>query len=362
MVVGIDTELASLAIDNDPVNQPDQPVFEVKEISGKGKGLIARCDILQGARILCEKPLLIAHPMPLFSLEQHLAARLKELSKESQRQFLTLHNNFPGKFPFSHTFKSNALPCGPGSSTGGVYPTICRINHSCIPNSHNNWDSKSGQETIYAIKPIKTGEEITIPYNNGGTREVRQASLKQSFDFDCGCPGCSRSPSAIRESDVRRKMIQKLDDAIGDPSRMQGRPADSLKDCQSLLEVLEEEFDGFAGVLVARLYYDAFQISIAHGDQARASAFARRSYESRVICEGEDSPETQRMKLLALKPATHSSAGAFSQKWKTAITMVPKDLGGAAFQEWLWQRVSQHSCTLSDTDEDSNSSDEEADY
>ena len=48
--------------------------------------------------------------------------------------------------------------------------------------------------------------------------------------------------------------------------------------CRSLLQVLEEEYKGGAGALIARLYYDAFQISIAHGDQARASVFAERGY------------------------------------------------------------------------------------
>jgi hypothetical protein len=40
------------------------------------------------------------------------------------------------------------------------------------------------------------------------------------------------------------------------------------------------------------------EMTIAHGDQARASAFAERGYKMRVICEGEDSPETRKLKDL----------------------------------------------------------------
>jgi hypothetical protein len=56
-------------------------------------------------------------------------------------------------------------------------------------------------------------------------------------------------------------------------------PEESLADCHALLQVLEEEFKGSAGVLIARLYYDAFQISISHGNKAHASAFADRDID-----------------------------------------------------------------------------------
>lgn len=115
------------------------------------------------------------------------------------------------------------------------------------------------------------------------------------------------------------------------------RPHESLRDCYSLLQVLEQEFDGYAGALIARLYYDAFHISIAHGDQARASMFAESAYRARVICEGEDSPETLRVKSLALKPADHSSFGVYSRKWQTTRESVPKGLDTVQFNKWLFR-------------------------
>ncbi len=57
------------------------------------------------------------------------------------------------------------------------------------------------------------------------------------------------------------------------------RPDDCLVGYHSLLQVLEEEYDDDADTLIARLYYDVFQISITHGDQARASHFAKREYK-----------------------------------------------------------------------------------
>lgn len=270
-------------------------------------------------------------------MENNIAAKLKALSKTEQRQFLSLHNNFPGKYPFSGIMKTNALPCGPNSEIGGVYPTICLINHSCLPNAHNSWNSDAECETIHAIGFIKAGEEITISYDKGGPSDSRRTHLKDEFGFICNCSLCTLPPAHLQASDARRRKIKLLDDVIGDGDRVMNRPQESLADCHSLLQVLDEEYKGSAGALIARLYYDAFQISICHGDQARASVFAERGFRSRVMCEVEDGPETRQIKSLMENPAGHRNFGA-SNKWKTAKGLVPKGLDTGEFEKWLWRQ------------------------
>lgn len=112
------------------------------------------------------------------------------------------------------------------------------------------------------------------------------------------------------------------------------RPDDCLADCHSLLQVFEEEYHRGAGASITRLYYDAFQISITHSDQARASVFAERGHKSGVICEGEDSPETRKVKDLMENTADHRNFGA-STRWKTAKGLVPKGLDAGGFERWL---------------------------
>ncbi|KAF2703655.1 SET domain-containing protein [Pleomassaria siparia CBS 279.74] len=329
--------MGSFLSGTDSNKEIDIPIFEINDIPGKGRGLIARSNISKGTRILCERPLFTVPSMEPSLLELVLAARLKALPKASQRQFLSLHNRSPGKYPFSNIFNTNALPCGSGSVVGGVYPTICLINHSCIPNSHHNWDEDAEHETIYAIRPIRAGEEITITYHQESISAIRRAFLKESFGFDCSCSGCSRSPSELQESDARRLQIQKLDENIVNPSNLISRPNESLRDCRSLLQVMDVEYDVYAEALNARTYYDAFQVCIAHGDQARASVFADRAYKGYVICEGENSPEAQRVKSLGLKPAAHVSFELCSTKWKTTRGMVPKSLDSVQFEKWLFR-------------------------
>lgn len=80
----------------------------------------------------------------------------------------------------------------------------------------------------------------------------------------------------LQKSDTRRRQIQLLDSAIGDPGRLRNKPKGSLADCNSLFQVLKEEYRDGTGTLVHRLYHDAFQICITHGDEARVSVFAER--------------------------------------------------------------------------------------
>jgi hypothetical protein len=132
-------------------------------------------------------------------------------------------------------------------------------------------------------------------------------------------------------------LIEKSDERIGDAMRMVNAPEDSLRECQTLLSLLKTEYQGYPGALVARLYYDAFQISVAHGDQARASVFAQRSYEARLICEGNDTPEAKRAQALAMKPSDHPSFEICSSRWQTDKDEVAYSLKAEVFEDWLFR-------------------------
>ena len=205
----IPTTIAQFVLGTDRISELNLPLFEIQSIPGKGRGVVARFNIAKGSRILCEKPFFTTPNLfPLSVMEENIAKKLKTLSKTEQRQFFSLHNNFPGKYPFSGIIKTNALPCGSGSVIGGVYPTICRVNHSCLPNAHNSWNCETRCETIHSIRYIKSGEEITISYyDRGGPSDSRRTYLKDSFGFDCSCGLCSLPSADLQISDARRMRI-----------------------------------------------------------------------------------------------------------------------------------------------------------
>jgi len=204
-------------------DETTSPLYEKRSIPGKGNGLVACADIPEGTRILCEKPLFTLVSAANL-IDNAVLAKVKSLSKDQQRQYLGLHNNHPSSNIFSGIFKTNALPCGPGSPIGGVYPTICLINHSCDSNSHHSWNDTISSETIHALRDIKAGEEITICYKDPETYQARRAKLRGSFGFDCDCSLCSLPLEERQKSDTRRTRIAQLDEDIGDPSRVMNSP------------------------------------------------------------------------------------------------------------------------------------------
>jgi hypothetical protein len=312
-------------------------LFVTVAIPGKGLGVVASQNIPCGTRIIAEKPLFTIPSYGTFqtAIEESIASKLRQLPKDQQREFLSLHNNFPGSFPFSGIVKTNALPLGPSSPVGGVYVKCCRINHDCLPNAQHTWNSNKGCETIHAVRDIAAGEEITIMYSDGPSH-TRRLKLKTSFGFDCACNLCQLTDEERRASDQRLEKIASLDELIGDGNQIIANPAACLVDVRNLLNLLFEE--NITDSRVPRAYYDAFQIAIAHGDQARAKVFAERAFKLRLQCEGDDSPEVSRLKALVKSPKDHRLYGT-TTLWKKSTKMIPKNLDEAAFDAWLWKGI-----------------------
>jgi hypothetical protein len=100
-------------------------------------------------------------------------------------------------------------PVKPAKSIG-ICENICRVNHSCRPNSGWAWDRATSQMgeiispaspcmllngvVLYAYNTIAANEEITASYHNAYNilpRAQRRAKLLEKFGFDCMCQACS---------------------------------------------------------------------------------------------------------------------------------------------------------------------------
>ncbi|OJD18272.1 hypothetical protein AJ78_01711 [Emergomyces pasteurianus Ep9510] len=316
-------------------------LYTIKAIPGRGLGCFATSKIPRGTRILLEEPLFTVPSMAtnLQSVEKSFLKDLKSLSKEQQHMFFSLHNAHKGSCsPVIGTIKTNAMPFGARGAEGAIFPHAARINHSCKPNSQNTWNRNLEKLTIHAFKDIEEGEEITIAYVDGTELfDRRQECFEEGFGFRCDCEVCAVPAEESRRRDRRLEEIARLDNVLGDGRRMMSNPADCLQDAYTLFRMLTDE--GITGSRIARVYNDALQICIAHSDQARARVFAQRAYNGRVVLEGEDSPETMRLKAIADNPSSHGLFEA-TKSWEQSVKAIPKDLSGANFENWLWRQKS----------------------
>ncbi|KAI9792043.1 MAG: hypothetical protein M1816_003025 [Peltula sp. TS41687] len=343
----------------------DDRLYAVKSIPNKGKGLVATAKIIEGTRIFSEYPVLKLSDFPTHvrlkesnrnRWETLINKRVRALMKDHQLAIFSLHNAFPSiRARSTGIVRTNALPLGSRASEVGLFFEASRINHVCSANAQNTWNATLDQITIHAVKDIEEGEEITITYFDGSKPySPRELNFGYYFGFECGCEICSIPPAQRIQSDQRRDRIARLDGIIRDDLRIASMPVvcpddldeDGLRfittplgclhNAHTLLRLLEEE--GISDARIPKLYYDAFQIAIANGDQARAKVFAQRASATRVICEGDDSPESIRLEELAQNPAVHEVYWK-STKWKQSVRKIPRGLSNRKFEDWLWRKM-----------------------
>ena len=102
-----------------------------------------------------------------------------------------------------------------------------------------------------------------------------------------------------------------------------------MSDAYSLLRLYQEQ--GVTDTRLPRLYFDAFQICVMQSDFARASAFAKRSKEARIIWGGEESGNAKEMKGLERTPQEHTNFG-LTGKWRSVLSDIPTGLDGKEFK------------------------------
>jgi hypothetical protein len=233
--------------------------FIIKESPGKGFGLFASCKLKRGELILEEKPLFKVN---YYQNQNETDKKISKLSPEAKKIFNELTDCHSPKSPTPYGIvQTNALPLGNYATQGGIFPLLSRINHSCLPNVHHNWNPYKEMETIYAIRDIEQEEEILTSYIDlYNDKDTRQQLLKSSFNFNCNCELCSiKDETKRRKSDIRRNILKQLDEEI--PNTANIDPNLSLQKCQQILDILKQENLDYEASYVGRVAYDAFSIS-----------------------------------------------------------------------------------------------------
>ncbi|KAB8356404.1 hypothetical protein FH972_023987 [Carpinus fangiana] len=316
-------------------------MFSVETIEQKGKGACARRAVPRGTLILSEAPLFTVPRLTTRpdDIKKIVISAVQKLDKDSQRSFFALSNNYSNLSCFEGIVKTNAMPLGKDGQQGGLFPLASRFNHSCAANAAYWWNPTVEREAIFAVKDISEGEEITVSYLTEDAWALpcaaRRAHLQRLFNFDCVCIACRLSPTETSASDARREKISHMQDAVGNGFMIMNSPERALAYCRDRLELLHLE--GEHGPMEQIVYYDAFQICVAHSDFARAKAFAQLCVESVALWQGRDGYDIGKHTALAEQPQSHTLAG-HTMRWKSNANRGLSQASGG-FQVWLWQRA-----------------------
>ncbi|KAF2800387.1 TPR domain protein [Melanomma pulvis-pyrius CBS 109.77] len=172
----------------------------------------------------------------------------------------------------------------------GVYFLPSRINHSCIPNVHYEFNPAIQRGTFHAVRDIERGEELLISYINGGsrTRKWRQPKLDM-WGFVCQCAACGNDEEG-RKRDDRRKEMFELDQKLAKQSAYgtEMTAIQALKAATRLagLQVAE----GIQNRELRTSYHDAARYCLEIQNIKLALLWAEKELEHERICVGEDHP------------------------------------------------------------------------
>ena len=153
-------------------------MYTLREVPGKGIGLVATRMIPMGTRILSEEPIIrVPEAAPdTQALRASICKQVDALTVDQRQAFLSMHNIHDGDAASQHLgiIRTNALPFGDRVREAGIFLNACRINHACDNNAQKSWNENINRHTVHAKRDIDNGEEITIFYlgvlNNRETR------------------------------------------------------------------------------------------------------------------------------------------------------------------------------------------------
>jgi hypothetical protein len=316
-------------------------MYALRDVPGKGKGLVAIENISKGTRILSELPVITTPERQRDSkwLKAHISQQIDSLDETQRQLFFSMYNRYPYENVVEQSFgilRTNSLPIKDNGIGGGIFLEACRINHACDNNAQKHWNPSIKPHTVHALRDIPAGEEITIYYLGlDSSRATRQERLQDKFGFLCCCRLFSLPAEQSQESDKRLARIDRLDDIIGHEATRLNFSLKSLHYIDERVRHSNEQGPGNSGL--PRAYLDAAQSTIANGDLARGRVFAERAVEEWRMARGSDSKEVIEHGPLARNPEKLQLYG-LSFKWRTSPDEVPQGLDPNDFEDWLWRR------------------------
>jgi len=278
------------------------PKIKICEINGKGKGIIALENILRGTLLMCESPAISLRLTPsgtriyeadilsIMTSDDKLSVLLSfpelPLPLDSQPPDPRLAPVF-GRFP-------HFLPMG--DSARGLFPTICRANHACIPNAMYSWQEDKSAEVLYAMADICEGNEVEVSYKqlyeftltdfHAGSKY--SSKLETAYGFTCVCKLCSKSSVDRRRSE--RRMAENTV-TIQLPTRFsQITVRKIIKDIERQCIIMAEEGHPFDITVKS---YDAFRLCAGCEDEKSAREWLLLLRDIESVGYGEDSQEVK---------------------------------------------------------------------
>ena len=236
-------------------------MYEVKQIEGKGLGIVAVKDISKGTLILKETPQMSHIDALTPNLQgSHEALQIwikkvislfNEMNLADQAEYMKLHSHFENENSFGliseflgliYTMVNDGKKADEILKIIGIFIAnnyenslsiqISRFNHSCKPNAiHSEFNE------VWAVCNIKAGQEITTSYKEDGlfglrTTQNRQEIILQTWGFACKCEFCQES-----DDDEQTTIQSKIQELIKEVENLQ---PETPEKCRKMIDTYKQ--------------------------------------------------------------------------------------------------------------------------
>jgi len=191
--------------------------FLIKQIEGKGTGVIASRRIFPGEIIMVEKPLICVSKTMFDDIEKtemYIDKQILKMGSDKVNQFMSLTDcrNDEDLSTYIGRFYTNCMSYDGGAA---LFPVMARVNHSCVANSEFISMEDLGRMHLVANYVIEEGEEISINYmsmsgEGSDNWATRNKYLTDWYTFSCSCKACILKGPARLVDDKAREEIKEL--------------------------------------------------------------------------------------------------------------------------------------------------------
>ncbi|KAI1779644.1 SET domain-containing protein [Hypoxylon cercidicola] len=328
------------------MNPPkSQGMVEIRWLDSiQSEAVFARRAIRRGTRIAAETPLVVVPPVPkekelsTFCDEIYQApdstAKIAELpirplvkerikkdhymnqqvwefykakrwidSKGTLLKGKKLHKTIMKTMDLCTIFRTNSVHLGPEGRYGsGLFSLYGRINHSCVPNTHNSYNPTLKRLTIHAIHDIKAGDQICVDYIGDvcRTRQQRAFSLYNTWGITCNCVACTdpqinrlRCRMLLLDQAMKQALAAYECGASTQPNfaAIHGVPrvttaAKALRTTKELVHILKAQ--GLHGTELCRTLRECSKYALDSGSPDAALQYAREELQLEISLIGKE--------------------------------------------------------------------------
>ncbi|SPO01452.1 uncharacterized protein DNG_04125 [Cephalotrichum gorgonifer] len=296
---------------------PNPRPYEVKDVPGKGKILVATETIRRGTKLLSSSPSLIVHRNffnETFPEKQDplLELAVSLLPAATQSRIYEQMNPAEGVVTLKDVLERLPFEANLGVVWVGKdgfdeekhllnYPDVAPLSHNCRPNAAFHIDNNFVHQ-VSAVRKIQPGEEISISYFNPflPTAE-RQEMIKRWLGKPCSCSACTQGGrlDQILVSDGRLEEIQAIESKL--------RDFDTRVTTGMLTRLVQLYQDEGLESRLANMYG---QVAINYnslGYQKRCVKYANLAVQAGLIEHGTGSNDVIAMRILAKESMEHYS-------------------------------------------------------